>query len=257
MNLVLRAVSIDDAPLSRPLEGRFDARGGDIGRSDQASFTLPDPERTISRVHARVSHDEHGYWIETVSSVGPILHNGRPLSTGMRIVLADGDELGVGAYRLLVGFEEDEATGALLRGRGQPTLTVGPGGATGAHGPAAPAATELTRRPPLPLAGFPGASQLRTAVRTVLEGFDPDRLERRLAEPGAVAGLAPADRRAWLWQRYREYHRGLRDEAEAEILRRLDELLRPAAVEAARGGVAAPGSSRAAPPPGGPAVRGR
>ena len=93
MTLVLRGLSLNEEPLSNPLVGRFDDRGGEIGRSDNATFTLPDPERLISRVHARISHAGHAYWVENVSSAGPILHNGRPLSSGMRVSLSDGDEL--------------------------------------------------------------------------------------------------------------------------------------------------------------------
>jgi len=43
MSLVLRVLSLNEEPLSRPLIGRFDERGGQIGRSDNATFTLPIP----------------------------------------------------------------------------------------------------------------------------------------------------------------------------------------------------------------------
>ena len=117
MTLVLRGLSLNEEPLSNPLVGRFDDRGGDIGRSDNATFTLPDPERLISRVHARISHAGHAYWVENVSAAGPILHNGRPLSSGMRVSLSDGDELRIGGYRLTVAFENDETSATILRGR--------------------------------------------------------------------------------------------------------------------------------------------
>jgi len=104
MTLVLRGLSLNEEPLSNPLVGRFDDRGGEIGRSDNATFTLPDPERLISRVHARISHGNEAYWVENVSAAGPILHNGRPLSSGMRVSLKDGDELRIGGYRLSVAF---------------------------------------------------------------------------------------------------------------------------------------------------------
>jgi type VI secretion system FHA domain protein len=117
MTLVLRGLSLNEEPLSNPLVGRFDDRGGEIGRSDNATFTLPDPERLISRVHARISHAGHAYWVENVSAAGPILHNGRPLSSGMRVSLSDGDELRIGGYRLTVAFENDETSATILRGR--------------------------------------------------------------------------------------------------------------------------------------------
>ena len=126
MTLVLRGLSLNEKPLSNPLVGRFDDRGGAIGRSDNATFTLPDPERLISRVHARISHAEQTYWVENVSAAGPILHNGRPLSSGMRVSLSDGDELRIGGYRLAVAFESNETSATILRGRttGQAPLKV-------------------------------------------------------------------------------------------------------------------------------------
>jgi predicted component of type VI protein secretion system len=117
MTLVLRGVSLDDEPLSNPLVGRFDDRGGEIGRSDNATFTLPDPQRLISRVHARISHAEKKYWMQNVSSAGQILHNGRPLSSGMRVSLSDGDDVRIGGYRLAVAFEHDQTSKTILRGR--------------------------------------------------------------------------------------------------------------------------------------------
>src|SRR5580692_3283277 len=107
MILVLQGISLDELPISQPLVGRFDERGGTLGRSDTATFTLPDPARTISRVQAQVLHRDDGYWIENVSAASPILHNGRALSAGMRVMLREGDELRVGGYTLQAAFKND------------------------------------------------------------------------------------------------------------------------------------------------------
>jgi predicted component of type VI protein secretion system len=117
MNLVLQGTALNDEPMSQPLVGRFDERGGTLGRSDGATFTLPDPERMISRVQAQVLHVDDCYWIENVSAASSILHNGRSLSAGMRISLRAGDELKVGGYTLLVAMENDETSATILRGR--------------------------------------------------------------------------------------------------------------------------------------------
>jgi FHA domain-containing protein len=107
MNLVLQATALNEEPMSQPLIGRFDERGGTFGRSDGATFTLPDPERIISRTQAQVVYVDDGYWIENISAASAILHNGRPLSAGMRIALRAGDELKVGGYTLQAAFEDD------------------------------------------------------------------------------------------------------------------------------------------------------
>jgi predicted component of type VI protein secretion system len=117
MNLVLQGISLNEEPMSQPLIGRFDERGGSVGRSDNATFTLPDPERMISRVQAQVLHQDGKYWIENMSATSPILHNGRPLSAGMRVILHEGDELRIGGYTLQANFEDDETGATILRGR--------------------------------------------------------------------------------------------------------------------------------------------
>eukprot|EP01031_Cornospumella_fuschlensis_P017848 gene17848-21835_t len=50
----LNVTTFNGLPVSQPLSAQFDEMGGDIGRADTNQLVLPDPERTISRVHARV-----------------------------------------------------------------------------------------------------------------------------------------------------------------------------------------------------------
>jgi predicted component of type VI protein secretion system len=131
MPLVLQGIALDEQPMSQPLIGRFDERGGTLGRSDTVTFTLPDPERMISRVQAQILHRDEGYWVENLSTAIPILHNGRPLSSGMRVLLREGDELRVGGYTLRATFEGDETSATILRGRTVVThLTASPGSVT-------------------------------------------------------------------------------------------------------------------------------
>jgi FHA domain-containing protein len=137
MTLVLQGIALNDEPMSQPLIGRFDERGGTLGRSENATFTLPDPQRLISRVQAQILFQDEGYWIENVSAANSTLHNGRPLSAGMRILLRDGDELRIGGYTLLAAFEDDEVSATILRGR---TLIIQPTGP--AAGRVAPAAEQ-------------------------------------------------------------------------------------------------------------------
>ena len=117
MTLVLQGIALNDEPMSQPLIGRFDERGGTLGRSENATFTLPDPERLISRVQAQILFRDEGYWIENVSAANAILHNGRPLSAGMRILLREGDELRISGYTLRAAFENDAISATILRGR--------------------------------------------------------------------------------------------------------------------------------------------
>ena len=117
MTLVLRGMTRDEEPMSQPLIGRFDERGGTLGRSDDATLTLPDPERLISRIQAQILHRDAHYWLENLSAASAVLHNGRPLSAGMRVILSEGDELTVGEYALQAAFENDATSATILRGR--------------------------------------------------------------------------------------------------------------------------------------------
>jgi FHA domain-containing protein len=185
MTLVLRGLSLNDEPLSNPLVGRFDDRGGEIGRSDNATFTLPDPERLISRVHARISHSGDAYWVENVSAAGPILHNGRPLSSGMRVSLKAGDELRIGGYRLSVDFESDETSATILRGR------------TGGQAPArgAPAAAPRANIPPPSRVAEPAPMRPEPAALRTPEPAAarvPEAAAARMPEPAVARTPEPA-----------------------------------------------------------------
>jgi predicted component of type VI protein secretion system len=198
MTLVLLGMALNEAPMSQPLVGRFDERGGTVGRSDNATFTLPDPERMISRVQAQVLHRDDGYWIENVSAVSPILHNGRPLSPGMRVQLRDRDELRIGGYTLQAGFENDETSATILRGRTVIThrdkLEVAPTrpSAASASEPPTPAASAprdvspVARRPAAAAPSLPGAEAL---WRSFLDGAGIDSALPNAATPELFADI--------------------------------------------------------------------
>ena len=187
MTLVLQSITLNEAPMSQPLVGRFDERGGTVGRSDNATFTLPDPERMISRVQAQVLHRDDGYWIENVSAASPILHNGRPLSAGMRVQLRDGDELRIGGYTLQAAFEHDETSATILRGR---TVITHRNKLEGS--PAAPEAAAPTE-PPTPVASAPRdvspVSRQPAAAAQPLPGAEA--LWRSLLDGAGIASALP------------------------------------------------------------------
>src|SRR5882724_11298421 len=174
MTLVLQGTSLNEEPISKPLIGRFDERGGTLGRSDDATLTLPDPERMISRLQAQVLYADKRYWIENVSAASPILHNGRALSTGMRVGLSAGDELRIGGYALQVAFESDDTSATILAGR-----TVVPGLN---RGPVSPKVGPAPGFAPVPaVASTPG--QPPAPVQAPAPAPTPPALAATLAEP--------------------------------------------------------------------------
>jgi type VI secretion system FHA domain protein len=99
--IVLTVLSYNGVP-SEPLSATFDELGGTIGRSDNNQLVLADPERTISRVHARVVFRASGFAIVDNGS-NPIVVNGQPVGSGREHPLREGDEVQIGGYLLKAG----------------------------------------------------------------------------------------------------------------------------------------------------------
>ncbi len=113
MFLTLRAVSLNDVPLSQPISARFDPAGGTIGRADSNTMALPDPERHISRQQAEVTGSVGRYAIRNVGSANPIMVRNQSLLQGESAPLGDRDQVRIGGYLLEVveeGGAEEDAT---------------------------------------------------------------------------------------------------------------------------------------------------
>ena len=99
--ITITVASYNGAQLAQPLAAHFDEMGGNIGRADNNQLVLPDPERTISRVHAQVVFRGGRYAIVDRGS-NPISVNGRPLGNGQEAMLQAGDEISIGGYLMRV-----------------------------------------------------------------------------------------------------------------------------------------------------------
>ncbi len=100
MIITLKAVSLNDQALSRPITARFDVSGGTIGRADHSTLALPDPERFISRTQAEVVFVSGGFIIRNIGAANPITVAGRTLANGESAPLRDGDQVRLGGYLL-------------------------------------------------------------------------------------------------------------------------------------------------------------
>jgi len=107
--IALTVLSYNGTPADGP-SASFDELGGSIGRADNNQLVLPDPERTISRVHARVVFRSSGYTIVDNGS-NPISVNGMALGTGREHPLMPGDQVQIGGY--LLQASEGAAAGAV------------------------------------------------------------------------------------------------------------------------------------------------
>ena len=86
-----------------PLSASFGETGGTIGRAEGNLLVLPDPERTISRVHAQVAW-RGGQFVVQDRGSNPIAVNGQVLSTGGEQALRPGDEVLIGGFCLRVAM---------------------------------------------------------------------------------------------------------------------------------------------------------
>ncbi len=197
MTLTLRAVSLNDLPLSQPITASFDERGGTIGRADNNTMALPDPERHISRQQAEIRADRGGFLIRNVGSANPILVRNQTLSFGETAPLLCSDRLRIGGYLLEV-LDDVRAESTVLRA---PVTTESP--ATGSNEQASLRAPLSSSNPFADLFGAssPGAAPANrpatgrgaTAARLDKEPYLPDDFDPFAAPPPAPAAAPRPD----------------------------------------------------------------
>jgi predicted component of type VI protein secretion system len=124
MTLTISALSLNGLPLSQPFVAHFDASGGSIGRAEQNTLMLPDPERHISRQHARISAEGSGYRITNLSAANVVTVAGRALSGGESAPIHHRDQLRIGGFVLEVseGRREGQSDSSASQAR---TITEG------------------------------------------------------------------------------------------------------------------------------------
>lgn len=141
MTLTLSALSLNDQPLTQPVVAHFDPPGGTIGRGDQNTLALPDPERHISRQHARIHPEGAGWRITNLSAANAVTVAGRSLAQGESAPVRHRDLVRIGGFLLEVRDESapDENVRTITRGRAHVPRPAAPG----PNGPPAYAATPL------------------------------------------------------------------------------------------------------------------
>jgi FHA domain-containing protein len=102
MIIRIEVITCNGAPPPKPMVADFDELGGNIGRAEDSTLVLPDPERFISRTHAAVECRGGHYVILDKGKALPVAVNGRPLGNGHESPIGDGDEVVIGVYRMRV-----------------------------------------------------------------------------------------------------------------------------------------------------------
>jgi FHA domain-containing protein len=97
----ISVASYNNTPNTQGLAFTFDELGGTIGRADTNQLILPDPERSISRVHAQVVF-RNGRFSLIDKGSNPVSVNGKALGNGAEATVQAGDQVQIGGYLLLV-----------------------------------------------------------------------------------------------------------------------------------------------------------
>jgi type VI secretion system FHA domain protein len=71
-----------------------------VGRDKECTLTLEDTQKHVSRMHAEFEEKDGAYWLKVVSKVNPVMVNGKRHMFGDRVVMADGDHISIGLYKL-------------------------------------------------------------------------------------------------------------------------------------------------------------
>ena len=192
--ILLTVLSYNGVP-SSGLACTFDELGGTVGRADSNQLVLPDPERTISRVHARVVCRAGRYAVVDNGS-NPISVNGQPVGAGREHPLAPGDRLTIGGYVITVSAASAAVSsdpfadlfGDAAMGLAVPAREPVSRSTTGA----APAIARSAATPP-PASSPPASPPPAAAAAALAPGFMPadwDPFARPASVPAAAA--APA-----------------------------------------------------------------
>lgn len=125
--LRIRVIQVGGQPAQAALIGEFGGDGGTIGRDASNQLALPDPDRHISRVQARIDYDGCRHTLTDCGS-NPTHLNGQPLGKGASATLRDGDTLLIGVYRLRVEIPySDSASTSNLTQPNAAKPALGPG----------------------------------------------------------------------------------------------------------------------------------
>lgn len=87
----------------------FNFDGGKIGRNPNSEMCLPCDEKSVSRLHAEIKHENYEYVILDHSANGVYINKSEyPLGQGNAHPLKHGDIIQIGSYLLEANFDEDE-----------------------------------------------------------------------------------------------------------------------------------------------------
>jgi type VI secretion system protein len=113
MTLTLTITKHPELPPGEAMSRTFERCNAVIGRGTDSDWTLPDPERHLSKQHCRIEFRGDRYYLVDTSKNGVFVNESiEPLRQGNMAELQDGDRLTLGDYELLVRIGSDKRRAA-------------------------------------------------------------------------------------------------------------------------------------------------
>ena len=190
----ITVASYNNTPSGQLLTFTFDELGGTIGRADTNQLILPDPERSISRVHAQVVF-RNGRFSLVDKGSNPVSVNGKALGNGTEATIQAGDQIQIGGYLLLV-----EPAAAAASMASAPSQAASPFGAPAPAQAPMPAPTATSGDPfagfwsppsTPPAASSPAAAPAQASASPGGIPTDWDPFASPLSAPPAAPAAAP------------------------------------------------------------------
>jgi len=103
MGLELRIIKDPCRDVPKPRFRTFGEQGGDIGRSPDRYWVLPDPKGYVSGQHCSIEYRDGTFWLRDTSRNGVFVNGSRePVGMGNEAPLHHGDRLRLAEYEVLV-----------------------------------------------------------------------------------------------------------------------------------------------------------
>ncbi len=107
MALTLEIISRQRGDLGEKSRVRFDGRGGNIGRSIECDWVLPDPDRFVSSRHAAIDFRSGSYYLIDTSTNGVFVNDAdTPVGKGNPQRLFNGDRVRMGEFLMVVRIDD-------------------------------------------------------------------------------------------------------------------------------------------------------
>jgi type VI secretion system protein len=125
MDLILNVLSYKGQIFDEIGPVTIDMQGGSIGRSDDNTLVLVDPDKSLSRHHVDITYGGGFYYLTDISQAGVLINQSQVLKNTAQII-KDGDRLTICDYEIGVSISSDQIVDPIveINGSSDPFVNV-------------------------------------------------------------------------------------------------------------------------------------